>query len=152
MKFTLIRSTCPLVTLNQVPLPVADNLKYLGLHIDKKLIWESTHQTKRTRTQPKIQTHTDPLFYLITNYSSTTKPSTRTEFEPSNPLPTQNYQLSSMSLITTSIKTLMSLLSETTQSPPTPDSTKNFNPTQIQFYNLTTPDIPIARTLLLNTM
>ena len=53
--FTLCRSTCPPVTLNLVPLPVADSVKYLGLYIDKKLTWNPHTRLKRQELNRKYK-------------------------------------------------------------------------------------------------
>lgn len=45
--FTLRRETCPPVTLNNVNIPQADDAKYLGIHLDRKLTWKKHIFTKR---------------------------------------------------------------------------------------------------------
>jgi hypothetical protein len=35
--FTMRRATCPPVHINDVPLPQSDDVKYLGLHLDRRL-------------------------------------------------------------------------------------------------------------------
>jgi hypothetical protein len=44
--FTTRRAVCPQVSINNVPIPIKQELKYLGPHIDKKLTW-------RTHIKPK---------------------------------------------------------------------------------------------------
>lgn len=45
--FTLNRLTCPPVKFNDVELPQADEAKYLGLHLDRRLTWRSHIWVKR---------------------------------------------------------------------------------------------------------
>lgn len=45
--FTLNRETCPPVQLNGIPLPQADDTKYLGMHLDRRLTWRKHIFTKR---------------------------------------------------------------------------------------------------------
>jgi hypothetical protein len=37
--FTTRRATCPLVHINDVQIPQEDHVKYLGLHLDRRLTW-----------------------------------------------------------------------------------------------------------------
>jgi hypothetical protein len=39
--------TCPLVHINDVQLPQSDDVKYLGLHLDRRLTWHKLIFTKR---------------------------------------------------------------------------------------------------------
>jgi hypothetical protein len=39
--------TCPLVQLNNVQLPQEDHIKYLGLHLDRRLAWRNHIFAKR---------------------------------------------------------------------------------------------------------
>jgi hypothetical protein len=45
--FTTRTGTCPLVHMNNVQLPCVDQVKYLGLHLDRKLTWHHHIFTKR---------------------------------------------------------------------------------------------------------
>lgn len=45
--FTMKRGTCPLVTLNNTPIPQAEDVKYLGIHLDRRLTWRKHIFTKR---------------------------------------------------------------------------------------------------------
>jgi hypothetical protein len=53
--FTLNRDVCPAVTLNGVTIPQADDTKYLGMHLDKRLTWRKHIFTKRKQLELKIQ-------------------------------------------------------------------------------------------------
>ncbi|CAG5024961.1 unnamed protein product [Parnassius apollo] len=59
--FTLIRGSCPPVTLNNIVVPQADNVRYLGLYLDKRLTWQKLIFSKRK--QLGIQTR--KLYWLI---------------------------------------------------------------------------------------
>jgi len=45
--FTTRRKTCPPVILNGVSIPQAENTRYLGLHLDRRLNWRRHIFTKR---------------------------------------------------------------------------------------------------------
>jgi hypothetical protein len=45
--FTTRSDTCPTVHMNTVQLPCEDHVKYLGLHLDRKLTWQHHIFTKR---------------------------------------------------------------------------------------------------------
>ena len=45
--FTLNKLTCPPVQLNNEQLPQADEVKYLGIHLDRRLTWRKHITTKR---------------------------------------------------------------------------------------------------------
>lgn len=45
--FTARRETCPPVTLNNEPIPQANDAKYLGIHLDRRLTWKKHIFTKR---------------------------------------------------------------------------------------------------------
>jgi hypothetical protein len=45
--FTTRSGTCPPVYMNNVQLPCEDHVKYLGLHLDRKLTWQHHIFTKR---------------------------------------------------------------------------------------------------------
>jgi hypothetical protein len=44
--FTTRRETCPPVHINNVQLPQEENVKYLGLHLDRRLTWHKHIFTK----------------------------------------------------------------------------------------------------------
>jgi hypothetical protein len=45
--FTARRATCPPVHVNDVQLPQSEEVKYLGLHLDRRLTWRKHIFTKR---------------------------------------------------------------------------------------------------------
>lgn len=53
--FTTRRSTCPPVTMNNVPIPVKTETKYLGLHLDQRLTWNPHIQAKRRQLDAKFR-------------------------------------------------------------------------------------------------
>lgn len=53
--FTMRRSTCPPLTMNNVQIPVATEAKYLGLHLDQRLTWRKHIQSKRTQMDLKLK-------------------------------------------------------------------------------------------------
>lgn len=53
--FALNNKTCPPVTLNNHPLTVADDVKYLGMHLDSKLTWKKHVATKRKELEIKLR-------------------------------------------------------------------------------------------------
>lgn len=59
--FTLRKGKCPPVTLNGIEVPQADHVKYLGMHIDKRLTWQKHIFTKRKQ----LGLHTRKLYWLI---------------------------------------------------------------------------------------
>jgi hypothetical protein len=45
--FTTLREACPLVHINSVQLPHEEHVKYLGLHLDRRLTWHKHIFAKR---------------------------------------------------------------------------------------------------------
>uniref|UniRef100_A0A1B0CG46 Uncharacterized protein n=1 Tax=Lutzomyia longipalpis TaxID=7200 RepID=A0A1B0CG46_LUTLO len=45
--FTTRKGSCPPITLNNKQIPQADEVRYLGLHLDKRLTWHKHIWTKR---------------------------------------------------------------------------------------------------------
>ena len=46
--FTLRKDNCPAISINQTVLPQVESVKYLGLHIDRRLSW-NVHITKKRK-------------------------------------------------------------------------------------------------------
>ncbi|CAB0042207.1 unnamed protein product [Trichogramma brassicae] len=59
--FTLRRETCPQVFLYDSPIPVSDQVKYLGLHLDRCLTWRAQIWSKRKQLGIKLRS----LYQLI---------------------------------------------------------------------------------------
>jgi hypothetical protein len=59
--FTMRRQTCPEVKLNNVQLPRKDTVKYLGMHLDRRLNWRAHINAKRQELQLKYR----KLYWLI---------------------------------------------------------------------------------------
>lgn len=53
--FTNKQITCPDVTLNNKILPKTDDIKYLGMHLDKRLTWKKHLLTKRKHLDLKVR-------------------------------------------------------------------------------------------------
>uniref|UniRef100_A0A6M2DRL9 Putative rna-directed dna polymerase from mobile element jockey n=1 Tax=Xenopsylla cheopis TaxID=163159 RepID=A0A6M2DRL9_XENCH len=45
--FTLRTQTCPPITINNIPLPEVTTVKYLGMHLDRRLTWKYHIQQKK---------------------------------------------------------------------------------------------------------
>ncbi len=45
--FTLRKNTCPAVSLNNVNIPLVNDVKYLGMHLDRRVTWPKHIFTKR---------------------------------------------------------------------------------------------------------
>jgi hypothetical protein len=52
---------CPSVKLNEVKLPQKSEVKYLGMHLDRKLTWKKHIETKRTQLKLKLS----QMYWLI---------------------------------------------------------------------------------------
>jgi hypothetical protein len=63
--FTTRRAACPQVSINNVPIPIKREVKYLGLHLDEKLTWRTHIKTKRRQLDLKIRN----INWLIGNKS-----------------------------------------------------------------------------------
>lgn len=59
--FTLKRNTCPPVSLNSQNLPQAEEVKYLGMHLDRRLTWKKHIWTKRLQLGIKFR----KMYWLI---------------------------------------------------------------------------------------
>jgi hypothetical protein len=59
--FTTRRSVCPQVSINNFPIPIKQEIKYLGLHLDKKLTWLTHIKAKRRQLGLKIRN----MYWLI---------------------------------------------------------------------------------------
>ena len=59
--FILNKMTCPRVKLNNDHLPQADEVKYLGIHLDRTLIWHTHITTKRKQLDLKLRN----LYWII---------------------------------------------------------------------------------------
>jgi hypothetical protein len=53
--FTTRHVTCPPVFLHTTQIPVKSEVKYLGLHLDRKLTWRKHIQTKRQHLDLKLR-------------------------------------------------------------------------------------------------
>jgi hypothetical protein len=60
--FTLNKMTRPPVKLNNEHLPQADEVKYLGMHLDRRLTWRKHITTKRKQLDLKLQN----IYWIIT--------------------------------------------------------------------------------------
>jgi len=63
--FTLRKLTCPPVKLNNITLPQHQTVKYLGLHLDRRLTWKQHIETKRKQIKLKCA----QMNWLIGTYS-----------------------------------------------------------------------------------
>ena len=53
--FTLNKMTCPPVKLYNEYLPQADEVKYLGIHLDRRLTWHKHITTKQKQLDLKLR-------------------------------------------------------------------------------------------------
>jgi hypothetical protein len=49
------RTVFPQVSINSFPIPIKQEVKYLGLHLDKKLIWQTHIKAKGRKLKLKIR-------------------------------------------------------------------------------------------------
>jgi hypothetical protein len=61
MTFTTTRATCPQVTMNNAPIPMQTDAKYLGLHLDQRLTWRTHIKTKRLYLNLKLRS----MYWLL---------------------------------------------------------------------------------------
>ena len=59
--FTLRKNTCPPVQLNNKQLTQPDEVKYLGIQLDRKLIWPKHISTKRKQLDLELR----KLYWII---------------------------------------------------------------------------------------
>lgn len=65
--YTLNRKTCPSVTFNSQTVPQTNDVKYLGMHLDRRLTWQKHIKTKRKQLGLKfnkmywLMGHNSPL-------------------------------------------------------------------------------------------
>lgn len=59
--FSLRRGPCPPVKLNNMEIPQADHVRYLGLHLDKRLTWQKHIFTKRKQLGMEMR----KLYWLL---------------------------------------------------------------------------------------
>lgn len=52
--FTLKQTGCPHIYLNNIPLPTAQNVRYLGLHLDRRLTWATHIQSQTSRLKQPL--------------------------------------------------------------------------------------------------
>jgi hypothetical protein len=46
---------CPQVSINNFPIPLKEEVKYLGLYLDKKLTWQTHIKAKRRQLELKVR-------------------------------------------------------------------------------------------------
>ncbi|CAB0033665.1 unnamed protein product [Trichogramma brassicae] len=68
MTFTLCTKTCPSVFLNGINIPQDNVVKYLGIHLDRRLTWRSHIWTKRKQLNLKIR----KMYWLLGRNSTLT--------------------------------------------------------------------------------
>lgn len=63
--FTNRRLVCPQTRLNNIPIPMKTEIKYLGMHLDGKLTWSTHIKAKRKQLDIKVK----QMYWLIGNRS-----------------------------------------------------------------------------------
>jgi hypothetical protein len=53
--FTTRRIICPQVSINNFPIPIKQEVKYLGLNLDIKLTWQTHIKAKRRQLELKVK-------------------------------------------------------------------------------------------------
>jgi hypothetical protein len=53
--FTTRRTICPQVSINNFPILIKQEVKYLGLHLDQKLSWQTHMKAKRRQLELKVR-------------------------------------------------------------------------------------------------
>lgn len=66
--FTLHKRTCPMVKFNNISIPQHKDVKYLGLHLDRRLTWKKHIETKRKQIKLKYS----KLYWMIGKNSALT--------------------------------------------------------------------------------
>lgn len=59
--FTMKKKSCPAVSLNNIRLPQETTVKYLGMHLDRRLTWKTHVQSKRKQLKIKLS----KMYWLI---------------------------------------------------------------------------------------
>jgi hypothetical protein len=63
--FATRRTICPQVSINNFPIPIKQKVKYLGLHLDQKLSWQTHIKVKRRQSELKVGN----IYWLINRKS-----------------------------------------------------------------------------------
>ena len=64
--FTLRHDTCPTVNLNGITIPQSENVRYLGIHLDRRLTWKKHILTKRKALSVQFR----KLYWLLARNSN----------------------------------------------------------------------------------